>query len=279
MVFRLRCMASATGGTSSCSATTSAFSARIASSMPSVFELTNSWLNVTTRSGVPGPRRTERAARKRGPKSARKTTSGSAVTTYIQRRAKQQRGGHEQKQREKEARSEDVRERDRPVGARREQPERREHDDTDAVQCRAGDGQPACCPEMIRVKDTFVSSPLLLHHRGAVRWWALQGTGNHEAVCPVGTRSTTCSSGLRRSEARPVRRRSRLAGREVTRGAGPRVDPFGRPGARARMRRQRRRLRSQRRWPRARPGRCSGDTRPCCRSRCPPIRTSRAARA
>ena len=88
-----------------------------------------------------------------------------------------------------------------------------------------------------------------------------------------------CSGGLRRSEARPVRRRSRLTGRDVTRGAGPRVDPFGRPGARARMRRRRRRLRSRRRWPRARPGRCPADTRPGCRSRCPPTRASRAARA
>ena len=55
---------------------------------------------------------------------------------------------------------------------------------------------------------------------------------------------------------------------EVTRGAAPRADPSGRPGARARMRRRRPRGRSLRRWPAAPAGRCSGDTPPCCRSRC-----------
>ena len=85
MAFRLRCMASAAGGTSSCRATMSACAARIASSWPSRFALTYSWLNVATRSRVPPAAAAPTRGRKRVPKSARKTRSGSAVTTDIQR--------------------------------------------------------------------------------------------------------------------------------------------------------------------------------------------------
>ena len=145
-------MASATGGTSSCSATRSAPCARIAVSRSWVFVLRNSWLNVATRSRVPPSAAVSRLGTKRAPKSDRNTTSGSAVTRYIQRvRISSAAGTSSSNGRKKSAAKmfENAIDQCAP-GAN--DPEPGEHDDANAIQNGTGGGQPARCSEMSRVK-------------------------------------------------------------------------------------------------------------------------------